>query len=206
MANHHRYPFRQTWGLTEQLRGADGARLTRVTVRLQPRAQGDAGEGVQRMQLSRALMLVPLVRLLTLNINQVRGPSVTLEATGRGIVRTDRAEEVEGWFARAIVGAETLSGHAPWLFRRPIVWLQDTHRARVITEPMAETASISRYPDLTRLGISAEGAGAVGLITIIRAKCAATGAAEEGALALGGLTRSTVLAVRIPSMPAATRH
>jgi arylamine N-acetyltransferase len=71
-ANHHQYRFRQTRHSIEQLRGADEARVTHRTVHLQLRAQGDAEEGAQRMQISKALMRALLVQLLTLNINQVR--------------------------------------------------------------------------------------------------------------------------------------
>jgi hypothetical protein len=48
--------------------------------------------------------------------------------------------------------------------------------------------STSRYPDLTRLGISAEEGVGQGLTIHIAAKCAATGAEEEVVLARGGRT------------------
>jgi hypothetical protein len=85
---------------------------------------------------------------------------------------------------------------------------QATRLAQAIIDKTEAMESISRYPDLTRLGISAGAAVVPGLIIIIRAKCAATGAEEGAVLGLVELTRSTTLlqAIRIPSMPGATRH
>jgi hypothetical protein len=65
---------------------------------------------------------------------------------------------------------------------------------------MGAMESTSRYPDLTRLGISAGAAEEPGLITIIRAKCAATGAEEEAGLAHGGRTLSTQLVIPTASL------
>jgi hypothetical protein len=73
--------------------------------------------------------------------------------------------------------------------------LQDIARAPIIIDAMEAMESISRYPDLTRLGIL-EGAGAgLGLVTIIRVRCAGTVVKEEAVLALVELTRSTLQAI-----------
>jgi hypothetical protein len=93
----------------------------------------------------------------------------------------DHQEGAVGWLVGVTAAVvETLSVHAPWLFRRPMGWLQDTHRAQGIIDAMGAMVSISRCPDLTRLGISAGAAEGLGLITTIRTKCAEMGAKGGG--------------------------
>jgi hypothetical protein len=113
------------------------------------------------------------------------------------------AEVVEGWHAAAIHAAvETKSVLASLLNPHQMERLQATRHARGIIVVMGAMVSISRYPDLTRLGISAEGAGELGLIIIIPAKCVETAGRAVVVLAHGRRTLSTQREILIQSLPA----
>jgi hypothetical protein len=110
---------------------------------------------------------------------------------------------VEGWHAAAIhaVG-ETKSVLVSLLNQRPMERLQITPLALAIIDATAATGSISRYPDLTLLGISAGAVVEPDLITAIRAKCAGTVERAVVVLAVVEQTQSTQQVMRIQSLPA----